>query len=259
MIGRFVWHDLTVNDPKAAMAFYTEVIGWKTEPFGEQTGPEAYNMWVGAEGPLGGVMELPAAAKAMKVPGNWMGHVEVNDVDETVARVKALGGVVHHGPEDVPTVGRFAVIADPQGAAISVFKPAQVMDVHDVSKHGEISWNELYTTDAKAALAFYGEIFGWTTLSQMDMGGPMGTYYIYGLGDVQLGGVMNRPPDMQMPPSWVYYVHVDDLDAAIDRAKRLGAQVLFGPMDVPDGGRVAQLLDSQGVWFALHAQGRPSS
>jgi predicted enzyme related to lactoylglutathione lyase len=70
---------------------------------------------------------------------------------------------------------------------------------------------------------------------------------------------MNRPPDMQMPPSWVYYVHVDDLDAAIDRAKRLGAQVLFGPMDVPDGGRVAQLLDSQGVWFALHAQGRPSS
>lgn len=253
MIGRFVWYELLVNDTAAAMAFYRDVIGWTTEPFGEGTGPDAYNMWIGKQGPLGGVMELPPQVKAQGVPGHWMGHVEVADVDQTAALVKTLGGTVHHGPEDVPTVGRFAVIADPQGAAISVFEPIREMAPHDVAQHGEVSWNELYTTDAKAALAFYGGIFGWTTMQEMDMG-PMGTYYIYGTGGVQLGGMMTKNAEMPMPPSWVYYVHVDDLDATIERAKRREATLLMPPMDVPDGGRVAQMLDDQKVWFALHAK-----
>lgn len=254
MTGQFVWHELLVKDPKAAIAFYSEVIGWTTERFGEGTGPEEYNMWISTQGPMGGVVELPAAAMAMGVPGNWMGHVSVDDVDATVALAVSRGGTAHHGPVDIEGVGRFAVIADPQGAAISVFKPSRVMTPRDPTKRGEISWNELYTTDAKAALAFYGELFGWVTLQEMDMG-PMGTYFIFGKGDTRYGGVMNKSAEMPMPPSWVYYVHVDDLEGTIACAKSNGGSVLIGPMDVPDGSRVAQLVDSQGVWFALHAQG----
>src|SRR6476660_7788531 len=116
--GHFVWYEHLTKDPKAAIAFYTEVVGWKTQPFAE--GGD-YTMWVGSQGPLGGVMKLPDEAAKMGTPPHWMGNVQVADGDATVAAVKKLGGKVYKEPSDIPTVGRFAVIADPQGAAIAVF------------------------------------------------------------------------------------------------------------------------------------------
>ena len=246
-VGDFVWYDLLTVAPKGAVAFYSEVIGWKTQAF--QGGSEEYLMWVGSQGPLGGVMPLPESAAAMGAPPHWFSHVTVEDCDATVTRVKALGGVVYKEPTDIPTVGRFAIIADPQGASISVFTPSSAMQGHDVSKAGEFCWNELATTDNKAAFAFYSEIFGWSLISSMDMG-PMGTYEIFGKGGKQLGGMFNKPPVMPRA-AWVYYVSVDDLEATITRATAAGASLMNGPMDVP-GGRIAQFTDPQGAVFALH-------
>lgn len=246
--GNFVWHEHLTPDPKAAVAFYTEVVGWKTQPFGE--GGD-YVMWLGSHGPLGGVMKLPEQAAKMGAPPHWMGNVQVADVDATAALTRKLGGKVYKEPSDVPTAGRFAVIADPQGAAIAIFKPANAMILHDGSKEGEFCWNELVTSDSAAAARFYAELFGWKVLEEMDMG-PMGTYRVFGLGDEQLGGMMTTPKGKSVPPSWLYYSETPDLDAAILRATDRGAKVMNGPMDVPNGGRVAQLLDPQGAHFALH-------
>jgi predicted enzyme related to lactoylglutathione lyase len=251
MAGRFVWHELLTTDVKGAIAFYTEVIGWKTELFPDSVGPEPYTMWVSGQGSMGGVFTLPEEAKKMGAPPHWMGHVEVNDVDATVAKVKDRGGNVLVPPTDIPKVGRFAVIADPQRASLSVFKPAGSMTAHDPNKHGEISWNEMYADDATAAFEFYGELFGWKQLQEMDMG-PAGKYLIFGQGDQQYGGMMKKTAEMPMPPMWVYYIHVDDLDAAIARANAKGGKTVFGPIEVPDGTRVAQLIDPQGAHFALH-------
>src|SRR6188472_3800890 len=68
--GRFVWHEYLAKDPKAAIAFYTETLGWKTQPFGDG----GYTMWVSAQGPLGGVFPLPEAAAQMGAPPHWMAH-----------------------------------------------------------------------------------------------------------------------------------------------------------------------------------------
>ncbi len=246
--GQFVWHEHLTKDPKAAIAFYSEIVGWKTQPFPE--GGNDYVMWVGSQGPLGGVMKLPADAAKMGAPPHWMGDVQVDDVDATVALVKKLGGKIHHEPSEIPTVGRFAVIGDPQGAAIAVFKPKNAMELHDTSKDGEFCWNELMTSDSAAAVAFYTEIFGWKILNEMDMG-PMGLYRIYGIGEKQLGGIMTTPSESKMPPMWLYYAQTPDLDGAIKRSTKMGAKIMNGPMDVP-GGRVAQLMDPQGAAFALH-------
>jgi predicted enzyme related to lactoylglutathione lyase len=227
--GHFVWHEHLTKDPKAAIAFYAEVIGWKTQPFAE--GGD-YVMWVGSQGPLGGVMKLPDEAAKMGAPPNWMGNVQVDN-------------------SDIPTVGRFAVIADPQGAAIAIFKPNAVMTLHDSSKEGEFCWNELMTSDAAAAFKFYSEIFGWKILQEMEMG-PIGTYRVFGVGEQQLGGMMTTPKGAPMPPMWIYYTETSDLDASIGRATKKGAKVMNGPMDVPGGGRIAQLTDPQGAAFALH-------
>lgn len=246
--GLFVWYEHLTKDPQAAIAFYGDVVGWKTQPF---PGGGGYIMWVGSQGPLGGVMELPDQAAKMGAPPHWMAHVQVDDVDATAALAKKLGGKVHKEPTDIPTVGRFAVIADPQGAAISIFQPNSEMTLHDPSKAGEFCWNELLTSDSVAAFKFYSELFGWKIAREMDMG-AMGTYRVFGVGEKQLGGMMTTPKDAPMPPMWIYYASTSDLDAAIGRATKKGAKVMNGPMDVPGGGRIAQLMDPQGAAFALH-------
>src|SRR6185436_20564979 len=90
--GRFVWYEHLTNDPKAAIAFYKDVVGWKTQPFGEGND---YMMWVSEQGPMGGVMKLPDEAKKMGAPPHWMAHVEVANVDASAAQVKKLGGKVY--------------------------------------------------------------------------------------------------------------------------------------------------------------------
>jgi uncharacterized protein len=246
--GRFVWYEYLANDPKKAIDFYTQVVGWKTQPFAEDN---SYMMWVGEQGPLGGVMKLPDEAAKMGTPPNWMAHVQVENVDATASLAKKLGGKVYKEPTDIPTVGRFAVIADPQGAVISIFTPTEPMTLHDPSKAGEFCWNELMTSDSPAAFNFYSQLFGWKVLQDMDMG-PMGTYRVFGLGERQFGGMMTVPKGSPMPPMWLYYTETPNLDSAVARATSKGAKVINGPMDVPGGGRIAQLTDPQGAAFSLH-------
>ncbi|HEU4730624.1 MAG TPA: VOC family protein [Kofleriaceae bacterium] len=249
--GRFVWYELLTTDVAGAIAFYTEVVGWTTEPWGNGD----YQMWVGSQGPLGGVTLLPNAAKQMGAGPYWQANVEVANVDATIEQVKRLGGKLYVA-EDVPTVGRLAVIGDPQGAVIAVFTPQGDMQSHDTAKPGEFSWHELYTTDHEAAFAFYHQIAGWERLGEHDMG-AMGKYLLWGRGGKQLGGMMTMPAGMKtpegraVPPSWMFYITTANLDAALARAKARGARVLNGPMDVPGGQRIVQLLDPQGAAFAL--------
>ena len=128
--GQFVWYEDMTKDPRGAIAFYSDVVGWKTEPF---KGNADYVMWVSKQGPLGGVMRPSEEQARAGAPNSWMAHVQVEDVDVTATRARQLGGRVHAEPSDIPTVGRFAVITDPQGAAISIFKPAEDMPLHDVN------------------------------------------------------------------------------------------------------------------------------
>jgi hypothetical protein len=250
-IGRFVWYELMTTDPTAAMAFYKQVVGWKTEPFDKN-----YMMWASSQGPLGGVMALDEEAKKMGARPQWMSHVGVADVDAAVAKVRKLGGRVHVEPNDIPKVGRFAIIEDPQGASISLFTGTEPMKLHDRSKAGEVCWSELSTTDPRAAFGFYGELFGWKKAGEHDMG-PMGTYLLFGVDEkTGLGGMFAKAKDVPGPPSWLYYIEISDLNAAIARAKAKGGQVLNGPMEVPGGAHIAQIKDPQGVLFALHELNR---
>jgi predicted enzyme related to lactoylglutathione lyase len=245
-VGHFIWYDLLSESPEAAIAFYGHVVGWTSQPLGQ-----GYTLFVASQGPQAGTVALPEAMKKMGVTPHWGSNVQVADVDATVAKVRDLGGRVTSEPKDFPNVGRLASIADPQGAAINLFKPNQAMKVRDSSKHGEFTWSELVTSDHEAAFRFYTALFGWKKQRDHDMG-PMGKYLIYGVGDKDLGGMFTKPKAMPTPPAWLYYVEVADLDAAVARAKSKDARLLNGPMEVPGGARIAQLLDPQGAAFALH-------
>lgn len=246
--GHFCWYELSTTDIGAAAAYYTEVIGWKVGPWGDEPGKMPYAHVESAQGQVAGITYLQERAKAMGAPPNWLGYVLVDDVDATVAKAQALGAQLYVAM-DIPNTGRIAVIADPQGAVIALYKPVKHGAPHDSSRHGEFNWHELYTSDPEAALAFYSAVFGWAKLGEMDMG-AMGKYLLVGLGEKQFGGIMQRPSDMPVS-AWGYYVMVDGLDAAIAKVTAAGGQVVNGPMPVPDGARVVNCVDPQGAYFSL--------
>ena len=247
--GRFLWHELLTSDPAAGQSFYTALVGWGTQT--EEMPMGAYTMFTQGETPMAGVMELPAEAKAMGAPPHWLTYLGTLDVDATAAQAKTLGGQVLVEPFDVPEVGRIAVLADPQGAALGVFRSAGDPPPPADPGAGSAVWHELATSDAEAGLTFYEELFGWEKRESMDMGDG-NIYQMYGLDRPEpLGGIFNKPPEMPVA-AWTVYWEVADVDAAATQIVELGGQVLNGPMEVPGGGRIVQGMDPQGAAFSLH-------
>jgi uncharacterized protein len=247
--GSFVWHELMTSDPAAAMAFYGNVVGWSAQ-HSPVPGMD-YWMLKAGEIPVCGLMSVPEEAKQKGARPMWVGYVGVDDVDAAVAKAKTLGGVVYRPPQDIPTVGRFAIIGDPQGTMLALFKAASPMQGAPPAPgtHGHVGWNELYAVDWEKAFAFFSEMFGWRKDQAIPMG-EMGTYQLFAHGEHAIGGMMNKPA--QMPaPAWTFYFNVDDIDAAIERTKAGGGQIINGPMQVPGGSWIAQAIDPQGAMFAL--------
>jgi len=253
--GRFVWYELSTSDPAAAQRFYKAFMGWGTQAFEETGGGPPYTMWTNGEKPVGGVWQLSEELATKGVPPHWLPYVGTDDVDETVAEATQLGGSVVVPPTDIPNMGRFAVLKDPQGAVFAIYKSNQDMpDSEFKPQVGEASWHELTTSDHVAAFDFYSKLFGWEKQSEMDMGdGAM--YLMYGRnGGPMLGGMWTwNKPEHPMPPNWLIYFKVDDADRTAQRIKQLGGQILNGPMDVPGGDRVAQAMDPQGAAFGIHS------
>jgi predicted enzyme related to lactoylglutathione lyase len=252
--GRICWTELTTTDPKAAQAFYRAVVGWGTQPWDMDP---SYVMWTAGGTPVGGLTALSDEAKRMGAPPGWMMSVAVPDVDASVRQATSLGARTSVEPQDIPTMGRFAVLRDPQGATFAVFTSKDNIPGHDgPSKPGEFSWHELATSDPQKAWSFYEQLFGWDKMDAMDMGAT-GTYQMFGRAGEMLGGVYNKPREMMGPPNWLNYALVPDVDSAVKVVQRLGGRIINGPMDVPGGGRIAQCIDLQGVAFALHSIAAP--
>lgn len=247
--GRILWYELLTTDMKAAEAFYTNVVGWTVARF--DGAPQAYDMFMRtADAPAGGVMNIPPG---MEFPPHWEMYVGVEQLEEAVAHIERLGGKALSPVIDVPQVGRMRTMMDPQSAVFAIYEPAGPQPAEMERQIGEGSWHELMTTDADRAMAFYTEVFGWTPEEPFDMG-PMGKYLMFGR-TFSLGGMMNKPKELtHVPPHWGVYFRVADVEAAAERVKAHGGQVLNGPMEVPGGDRIVNCMDPQGAAFSLHAK-----
>lgn len=241
--GRFVWHELYVPDTAKAHQFYSKVVGWKTQAFEHDP---SYQMFAISSGPLGGTVAETAGAP------RWLPFIGTDDIDETVSDAEQLGAKVVTPVTSIPNGGRWAALLDPQGAQFAVYQSANPPSRETPPKRGEFSWHELGTSDYKAALAFYSQLFGWETTSEVDMGPPVGVYSMYGRKGVPAGGIFTAPAEMGSP-SWVGYIRVKDVHKAAKKAQAIGAKLINGPMEVPGGDWIAQFIDPQGAMFAVHA------
>jgi predicted enzyme related to lactoylglutathione lyase len=235
-VGTFVWHEHVSADPQRAQQFYADLLGWEYTDFGE--GYTVINS--GGQGHGG----FPPAMDG--VPPHWLGSVQVEDTDGVIEKAKSGGGNVVMGPMDIPDVGRYAVVTDPQGGGFSVI---QVAAEGGPMGKGVFVWDELATSDVAAAKTFYSEVLGWSS-EDMDMGGDF-TYTIFKHPNAEqgVGGAM---PQGEAPATmWLSYIDAPDIDATAAKAKELGATVMREPFDIENIGRIAIVIDPTGAAFGL--------
>lgn len=253
--GKHVWYELNTTDLKAAEAFYASVTGWVPRDSG-MPGMQ-YTLVGPAQHAVAGMMALTDEMKAGGAGPAWTGYVAVDDVDDAAAKTRRLGGQVAVPPQDIPGVGRFSIVCDPQGAVLALFKgtPSEGMEPPAQpapGTPGHFGWHELHTTTLDGALDFYGEMFGWRKGETMDLG-PNGIYQLFATGaqggDAD-GGMMLKHPDAPQP-HWLYYINVASVDGSLARISAGGGQVLMGPHQVPGGSWIVVGRDPQGASFAV--------
>jgi hypothetical protein len=189
----------------------------------------------------------PQQQRDAGVPPLWNSYVSVQSADASAERATELGGAVHAPPFDVMTVGRMAVIQDPQGAFFMLWQPREHIGADLVNAPGTLVWNELQSPDLDASAAFYSELFGWKVA---DFEGMAQRYMGIDNAGKHNGGMRALQPPT--PPSWLVYFGVEDLDASLAKLDELGGSKLAGPIDITMA-KIAVVADPQGAVFALYA------
>lgn len=259
MADKFIWYELMTSDLDAALDFYRAVVGWSTADHGSGTpGGERYVILSVRGRGMGGAMQLSEEMVAGGARPGWFGYVGVADTDAKAREAEAAGGKVLMGPGDIPTVGRFAFVADPGGAPFYLLTPRPREDAPPPlgrDEPGAVAWHELHAGNGEAAaFAFYARLFGWETMQEMPMG-PMGTYRLFGAGGEPIGGMMDKPAEGP-GSNWGFYFNVDGIDAAAERVRANGGEVLRDAHQVPDGSWIVSCRDPQGAAFALNSSRR---
>jgi predicted enzyme related to lactoylglutathione lyase len=251
--GSWIWYELMTGDAAGAKAFYEAVVGW-TVTVGTEA-PMHYGFIGNADGQMtGGLLPLTSEMIAEGAHPTWLGYIGVDDCDAAVSAVAAKGGKMLTPPFELD-VGRFAMVADPDGVPFYLMTPKMPEGLtggstaFDPRLVGRCAWNELQAGNQQGALDFYTSLFGWTLPEPLDMG-PMGKYQFIDHGGVIIGAIMQKAPHVPRA-GWGFYFRVADIDVATAAARSHGGQVLHGPVKVAGRDWVINGMDPQGAAFAL--------
>ena len=229
------------------MEFYSAIFGWVDDP------QPIYENWSYHMQKLNGleaaaIYQQQADERKLGIPPHWNTYFSVTNVDESVARVQQAGGSLLFGPMDVFAAGRMAMLQDRQGAAFAVWQAEGHIGCRVKGEPGAIMWNELMTSDQTDATEFYTGLLG---LGSGSMEGPM-EYTLLKVSGDDVAGVMQITEDMgPVPPNWMVYFGVANVDDTTSQAEALGAIVLVPGTDIPGVGRFATIQDPQGAVFGM--------
>jgi uncharacterized protein len=245
--GTFSWVDLTSPDQEASKAFYAGLFGWTADD--RPVGDGVYYSMQQIDGKsVAAISPQPQQQREAGVPPLWNSYITVESADDAASRAGELGATVHAPPFDVMDVGRMAVIQDPQGAFFMVWQPKATIGAELVNVPGAFCWNELYTSDLDGAQGFYGGLFDWEWSEFEQSPEPYFVVMNRGRGNGGARGLAQPG----MPPNWLVYFAVEDIDAGVTRVGELGGETMMGPMDIGIA-KIAIVRDPQGAVFALYA------
>lgn len=252
--GDFVWYELMTGDSEAARAFYTGLLGWTYTDSGQEQ--VDYRMFSAGDAQVGGFLQLTPQMVEHGARPCWVGYIRVDDCAAAVASAREAGATILMEDNEVPGVGPFAMLQDPEGAFFYMLEDRSGEDSRAFSTEdngdGHCSWNELMAGDTEAAKAFYGSQFGWVVADSIDMG-EMGMYDMFKTSaerDFLSGGIMGRMPDMPVS-AWTFYFRLPLIDVAAEYIAANGGQILNGPMEIPGGEFIINGIDPQGAMFSV--------
>lgn len=239
------WTDLATTDQAAAAAFYRALFGWEVTEGDAEFG--GYGMATIDGRPVAGIgQQLPGT----ETPPAWTTYLAVDDADRTAEAITAHGGTVVLAPMQVGDQGRMAVAQDPAGAFFGIWEAGAHSGAEIVNQPGAVIWNECMTGDPRAAQEFYAAVFGYS-YRPAEGGSDYVSIVGDGPGDT-VGGIGEVSGGL--PPHWMTYFMVDDLDQAASTAADNGGAVVAGPSDTSFG-RLAVLRDPQGAIFSIMGVG----
>lgn len=236
--GQPVWADLGAPDVPGAVAFYSEVMGWRmTEPdatFGGYATALRGDAAVAGVGPL-----------AQGAPPAWLLYFATDDADRTAAVIEANGGTVLMPPHPVGDMGRLVVALDVTGAAFGLWEAGTMPGFEVTGEAGAWAWCDLRTPEPDAAREFYGAVFGWE-YAAVPMAGDEYTTFTTPGGGAPSGGVGPMVGAEGAPPHWLSYFAVADVDASVAAASSMGGTSITAAFDTPFG-RMAPIRDNGGA------------
>lgn len=240
------WADLSSPDVKASVSFYAALFDWAaidTQPDDDEGG---YRMFLHKDKPAAGLGDLPPDGR----PPVWMSYISVDDIDAVNERVLDAGGNTFMPPTEVMNFGRTAIFADPEGAVFCVWEAKAHKGAGHTNEVGAMTWTELATREPDKAIEFYGKVFGWSADAEELAGEAHYTSWM--LDGKPVAGLMEigeRFED-EIPPHWMTYFGVEDVDAAAKRLVEIGGIVAVEPQK---GGptRFAVFADPHGSVFGV--------
>ncbi|MFF4575149.1 VOC family protein [Streptomyces sp. NPDC001410] len=242
--GTPCWADAMFTDVEGAKSFYGEVLGWT---FGEAASEHGNYTQAYANGKA-------VAAVVPPVPGQegqsqWCLYFASPDAAATAARIRDNGGEVLMEPMQVGDFGTMCLALEPSGAVFGVWQAGAHEGFEATAVPGAYTWAEVFTRDPDKTDTFLTAVFPYAAKQLEDDGVD---FRVFNLGDDTVLGRMRMtdefPPEV---PSYInVYFGVDDCDAAVARATKLGGILRFGPMGSPFG-RFAALSDPQGANFSV--------
>ncbi len=240
--GRFVWHELFTDSIEASMLFYDGLCGWRFAI--NEIGDPEYRLVLVNDNPIGRLLPLSTTA-AQEVPAHWLPYVSVPNVDLAAHAAIKGGGSILGAPRDIDPVGRFAVVQDPGGARLALWRSAVGDPPESAPTVGTFCWNQLNTPEPDDAGPFYQKVFTWHRAAA----NSSDQQWIFARDEREQAGLVATAAGTNA--HWLSHLVVTDLDRARRLTPDLGGQVLVDEILVPELGRFAVIEDNVGARLAL--------
>jgi predicted enzyme related to lactoylglutathione lyase len=241
--GKFVWFDLLSEDVWKAKKFYGELFEWRIEASDKS---ENYFIVYNGSRAIGGIVAHenrdPRAAESL-----WIGTLSVDNVDQSTEVVRQNGGIILEGPIDAPNRCRMALVADPAGAPFALLRADGGDPVGVPPQSGDWLWSDLIVADSEMVKAFYNNLIGYEYRSVET--GSEHSLNLFLLHRKPQAGVVELKWE-GVEANWLPYIKVEDLDATIEKARRLGGKLVLKQ------GNAAVLVDPDGAAFGIQHPGK---
>lgn len=232
--GAPAWLDYAASDLAAATAFYGPLLGWSSEPLGDD--------WVFKKGDtmVAGLTTTPSDGTH---PAGWMPYLLSLDVDSTSLAAHSNGGDV------LGRHGEIIIVKDSQDALVGAWSPGEHKVFVYAAEPGHPVWYELHAENYDSALEFYQNVFEWEPETLADT--PEFRFSTLGSGDAAVAGIFDAKNELGAHPTfWLVYFGVESADDAATKVVELGGAVLDGPTDTPYG-KLVHATDPAGNRFSL--------